>query len=67
MQIPNRDGDGYLVDMSDWSPEVGQAMAENGLRLDWLVNILSNSALCRQFANLQSILMWIRKKFLTCG
>jgi TusE/DsrC/DsvC family sulfur relay protein len=28
MQIPNRDGDGYLVDMSDWTPEIGRAMAE---------------------------------------
>lgn len=28
MQIPQRDGDGYLVDMSDWTPEVGRAMAE---------------------------------------
>jgi TusE/DsrC/DsvC family sulfur relay protein len=28
MQIPNRDGDGYLVDMTDWTPEIGRAMAE---------------------------------------
>jgi len=28
MQIPNRDGDGYLVDMSDWTPEIGRLMAE---------------------------------------
>jgi dissimilatory sulfite reductase related protein len=28
MQIPNRDGDGYLVDMSVWTPEIGRAMAE---------------------------------------
>ncbi len=27
MQIPNRDGDGYLVDMSDWTEEIGRAMA----------------------------------------
>ena len=27
-KIPERDGDGYLVDMSDWTPEVGKAMAE---------------------------------------
>lgn len=26
--IPQRDGDGYLLDMNDWSPEVGRAMAE---------------------------------------
>ena len=28
MQIPNRDGDGYLVDMSEWTPEIGRLMAE---------------------------------------
>jgi len=28
MQLPKRDGDGYLVDMSDWSEEIGRAMAE---------------------------------------
>ncbi|MDD3884081.1 MAG: TusE/DsrC/DsvC family sulfur relay protein [Gallionella sp.] len=27
MSLPNRDGDGYLVDMNDWSPEIGRAMA----------------------------------------
>ncbi len=29
MQIQNRDGDGYLVDMSEWTPEIGRAMAED--------------------------------------
>ncbi len=28
MEITNRDGDGYLVDMSDWTPEIGRMMAE---------------------------------------
>ena len=28
MQIPQRDGDGYLVDMSDWTPEIGRLMAK---------------------------------------
>lgn len=28
MELPERDGDGYLTDMSAWTPEVGQAMAE---------------------------------------
>jgi tRNA 2-thiouridine synthesizing protein E len=28
MNIPERDGDGYLVDMNDWTPEIGRAMAE---------------------------------------
>ena len=26
--IPERDGDGYLTDMSAWSPEIARAMAE---------------------------------------
>ena len=28
MQLPERDGDGYLVDMNGWTPEIGRAMAE---------------------------------------
>jgi TusE/DsrC/DsvC family sulfur relay protein len=28
MKIPERDGDGYLKDMQDWTPEIGRAMAE---------------------------------------
>jgi hypothetical protein len=28
MDMPARDGDGYLVDMNAWAPEVGMAMAE---------------------------------------
>lgn len=28
MDLPKRDGDGYLEDMSDWTPEIGRAMAE---------------------------------------
>lgn len=35
MNIPKRDGDGYLVDMSDWTPEIGHAMAAaDGFELD---------------------------------
>jgi len=35
MQLPERDGDGYLVDPSNWSPEVARAMAEtDGVELD---------------------------------
>lgn len=35
MNIPARDGDGYLTDMSAWSPEIGRAMAaEDGYELD---------------------------------
>jgi len=28
MNLPERDGDGYLTDMNAWSPEIGQAMAD---------------------------------------
>jgi tRNA 2-thiouridine synthesizing protein E len=28
MQLPERDGDGYLKDMNEWTPEIGRAMAE---------------------------------------
>lgn len=28
MEILTRDGDGYLESMSDWTPEIAQAMAE---------------------------------------
>ena len=28
MDLPARDGDGYLESMDDWSPEIGQAMAD---------------------------------------
>ena len=35
MDLPKRDGDGYLVDMNIWSPEIGKAMAEaDGIQLD---------------------------------
>ena len=35
MEIPERDGDGYLVDMSTWEPEIGRAMAKvDGVDLD---------------------------------
>lgn len=35
MQLPERDGDGYLVDMSAWTPEIARAMAEaDGVELD---------------------------------
>ena len=35
MTLPERDGDGYLVDMNIWSPDIGKAMAEaDGVQLD---------------------------------
>lgn len=27
MELPARDGDGYLLDMSSWQPDIGRAMA----------------------------------------
>ncbi len=34
IELPPRDGDGYLQDMNDWTPEIGRAMAEaDGLAL----------------------------------
>lgn len=33
--IPPRDGDGYLIDMNGWTPDIGRAMAEaDGMELD---------------------------------
>ena len=35
MELPERDGDGYLTDMSAWTPEIAKAMAEeDGVELD---------------------------------
>ena len=35
MQLPDRDGDGYLLDMNEWTPETGRAMAAaDGVGLD---------------------------------
>jgi len=35
MQLPERDGDGYLMDRDAWTPEIGRAMAEHdGVVLD---------------------------------
>ena len=28
MELPERDGDGYLVDPDNWTPEIAKAMAE---------------------------------------
>ena len=28
VELPERDGDGYLTDMSQWSPEIARAMAD---------------------------------------
>lgn len=35
MALPERDGDGYLLDMSTWTPEVGREMAQaDGVTID---------------------------------
>ena len=35
VEIPERDGDGYLLDMNEWTEAVGRAMAEaDGIELD---------------------------------
>jgi tRNA 2-thiouridine synthesizing protein E len=35
MELPERDGDGYLLDMNAWTEEIGRAMAEaDGVELD---------------------------------
>lgn len=35
MQLPERDGDGYLFDRDEWTPEIGRSMGEaDGVELD---------------------------------
>ncbi len=35
MTLPARDGDGYLLNMGEWTPEIAKAMAEaDGMDLD---------------------------------
>ena len=35
MELPERDGDGYLTDSSLWTPEIARAMAEvDGVEID---------------------------------
>jgi len=35
MNLPERDGDGYLINMTTWTPEIGRTMAkQDGVDLD---------------------------------
>ena len=46
MDLPERDGDGYLVSMADWTPEIGRAMAEaDGVEVDRIVDLDPTSPL----------------------
>ncbi len=60
MQLPDRDGDGYLTNMNDWTPDIGRAMAEtDGIPLDdvkW-----SHILKAREFYEENSVVPPIRK------
>lgn len=60
MQLPERDGDGYLTDMSTWTEEIGRAMAEeDGVELDdekW-----GHIIKAREYFDEQSVVPPIRK------
>lgn len=60
MDLPERDGDGYLTDMSSWTEEVGRAMAAlDGIELDdekW-----SHILKAREFYEDESVVPPIRK------
>jgi TusE/DsrC/DsvC family sulfur relay protein len=66
MNLPERDGDGYLIDMSQWTPEIGRAMANaDSVELDdtkWQ-QILK----ARDFFEEQSVVPPIRKFSKYCG
>jgi TusE/DsrC/DsvC family sulfur relay protein len=66
MTLPERDGDGYLTDMSQWTPEIGRAMAEaDSVELDdtkWQ-HILK----ARDYFEEQSMVPPIRKFSKYCG
>ncbi|KOR30633.1 sulfite reductase subunit gamma [Achromatium sp. WMS2] len=60
MDLPERDGDGYLLDMNLWSPDLGRAMAEaDGVVLD---DIKWNHILkAREYFDQHSVVPPIRK------
>ena len=45
MQLPERDGDGYLLDMNAWTPEIGRAMAD-AASLPSLISSVRSLASC---------------------
>lgn len=66
MNLPERDGDGYLTDMSQWTPEIGRAMASaDSVELDdtkWQ-HILK----AREFFEDHAVVPPIRKFSKYCG
>jgi len=60
IELPERDGDGYLVSMDEWTPEIGKAMAEaDGVDIDdekW-----SQIMAAREFYDDQAVVPPIRK------
>jgi len=74
--LPERDGDGYLLNMNEWTPEIGRAMAEaDGVELDdakWSqiearVSTTKMRTLYLRFVSSQNTSRWIRKKSSKCG
>ena len=60
LEIPTRDGDGYLLDMDLWSREIGNAMAlEDGMELNDEMWVQIDKA--RQFHDENGVVPPIRK------
>ena len=66
MDLPERDGDGYLTDMNNWTEEIGRAMAEaDGIELDdakW-----NHIVKAREYFEDQAVVPPIRKFSKYCG
>ncbi len=66
MDLPERDGDGYLTDMNAWTEEIGRAMAEaDGIDLDdakW-----NHIVKAREYFEDQAVVPPIRKFSKYCG
>jgi tRNA 2-thiouridine synthesizing protein E len=60
VNIPERDGDGYLVDMNQWTPEVGRAMAQvDGVDID--ESMWGQILKAREYYDEESVVPPIRK------